>query len=1023
MTPQIVSENTESTIATFKAPAVSKSSAYQSEAELERAFIKQLEDQAYEYLPIKTEADLILNLRKCLEQLNKIQFTDKEWSDFFKGKIASSTAGIVEKTAMLQADDTAITITRENGEPVNIRLLDKVNIHNNHLQVINQYVPEGGTHENRYDVTILVNGLPLVHIELKRRGIDIREAFNQIKRYNRDSFWAGSGLFEYVQIFVISNGTFTKYYSNTTRNRHIKEMVGSQKPRKGKVSSNSFEFTSWWCDEKKRRCTDLVDFTASFFEKRRLLSILARFCVFTVDKDLLAMRPYQIYATEAILNRIDIAVKNKERLGTIDAGGYIWHTTGSGKTLTSFKTAILASRLPEIAKVLFVVDRADLDYQTVKEYDRFQKGAANSNANTAILTGQLGDTTSRIIITTIQKLSIFLKKNPTHAIYGKPVVIIFDECHRSQFGEWHQAITKAFKKYALFGFTGTPIFAANAGAAGEFHLRTTAQAFGDKLHVYTIVDAINDKNVLPFRVDYIRTIKSGENIKDEKIRAIDRERALLAPERINKVTEYILEHFDQKTRRETCFSHKDRKLKGFNSIFATASTDAAKLYYSEFKKRIAELPSDKRLKIATIFSFGANEEDPNDGILAEENGDSIEGLDQTSRDFLDSAIADYNKQFNVNFSTNAKNGHGFADYYKDVSQRMKDRELDMLIVVNMFLTGFDATTLNTLWVDKNLRMHGLLQAYSRTNRILNSVKTYGNIVCFRNLEQATDESLALFGDEDAKGIVLMRTFAEYMNGYTDKDGKQVKGYKELVDELLTRFGDPAGILNLSDKEKRDFARLYGAILRAENILCAFDEFGGNTLLKNGQDYRSAYIEVMHQIRPAEEDKKNINDDLVFEVELLKQVAVNIDYILMLIHKYHEGHLQDKEIVVKIQKAVDSNVDLKNKKDLINGFVDSLTPTSKVDNDWKQYVTAKREAELADLIKSENLNEENTRTFINDCLNRGYVVEEGTQIGEVLPPMSMFNRSKNSESRSSKLRRVIEKFKVFVARFYMLIANG
>ena len=1026
MSPQIVARKKKSTLATLKAPSLSKPSVYQSEAELERSFIKQLQDQAYEYLPIHTEEDLIRNLRKRLEKLNKIRFTEREWEHFFKGQIASSTAGIVDKTEMLQREDTVIAITRENGEQANIRLIEKGDIHKNHLQVINQYVPEGGERDNRYDVTILVNGLPLVHVELKRRGVDIREAFNQIKRYNRESFWASSGLFEYVQIFVISNGTFTKYYSNTTRSSHIKETLGALKPRKGKVSSNSYEFTSWWWNEKRLRCTDLVDFTASFFEKRRLLSILTQYCVFTADKDLLVMRPYQIYATEAILNRIDIAVKNK-RLGTVQAGGYIWHTTGSGKTLTSFKTATLATKKCGIKKVLFVVDRADLDYQAVKEYDNFQKGAANSNVDTTKLEEQLRDSDCKIIITTIQKLSIFIKKNPKHPIYGSPIVLIFDECHRSQFGEWHQTITKAFKKYALFGFTGTPIFATNASASGKIDLKTTEQAFGDKLHVYTIVDAISDKNVLPFRVDYIQTIKAKKKIDDEKVSAIDRERALLSPSRIKTVTEYILQHFDQKTRRETCFSHKDRKLKGFNSILATASTDAARLYYNEFKKQMAKLPSDKQLKIATIFSFGANESDPNDGILPEEDSDSPSGLDQTARNFLDSAITDYNKQFKTQFSTNAKRGHGFADYYKDVSKKMKDRELDLLIVVNMFLTGFDATTLNTLWVDKKLKMHGLLQAYSRTNRILNSVKTYGNIVCFRNLEKETDESLALFGDQEAKGIVLMRTYDEYMKGYTDNDGKHVKGYRELVEELLAQFESPADIIAIpKEKGLKAFVKLFGAILRARNILCAFDEFARDDsdmpLLPKLQDYQSAYIEAMNLIRSSPGEKKNVNDDLVFEVELLKQVAINLDYILMLIHKYHESHLQDREIVIKIQKAIDSNIDLKNKKDLIIGFVDSLTVKSEVDSDWKKYVTEKREKELKALIKEERLNEENTRTYLNDCLNLGYVVEEGTDIVKVLPPMSLFGRNSRGETRTEVIKRVIEKFKEFVARFSMLISN-
>ena len=1015
-TPQILSENSQSTVATNSEVKTSKSSAYQSEAQLEEAFIKQLQEQQYEYLPIHTEKELIANLRSSLEHLNGISFTDSEWDNFFRGKLAAASSGIVEKTEMLQIADTAITITRDNGNHANIRLIDKVNIHNNRLQVINQYTPEGGNHDTRYDVTILVNGLPMIHIELKRRGVDIKEAFNQIKRYDRDSFWADSALFQYIQIFVISNGTFTKYYSNTTRNKHIRESSGSQQARKGKVSSNSFEFTSWWTDEKNQRCTDLVDFTASFFEKRRILSILTRYCVFTVDKDLLVMRPYQIYATEAILNRIEVATKSKLD-GTVRGGGYIWHTTGSGKTLTSFKTAQLASRREDVQKVLFVVDRADLDYQTVKEYDRFEKGCADNNANTTILTRQLGDSASKIIITTIQKLSRFVKKNPEHPVYGQRVVIIFDECHRSQFGEQHKLITKAFKKYSLFGFTGTPIFAINAQKVGKTLFRTTEQAFGDRLHTYTIIDAIQDKNVLPFRVDYIGTVKTKDGVKDEQVFGIDKERALLAHERISKVTEYILEHFDQKTRRETCYSHKDRKLKGFNALFATASTEAVRLYYTEFQKQMEQLPPDKRLKIATIYSYGANEEDSDDGILPDEDGESVAALDQSSRDFLDKAIADYNAQFQTAFSTDNRQ---FYNYYKDVSQRMKNRDLDLLLVVNMFLTGFDATTLNTLWVDKNLKYHGLLQAYSRTNRILNSVKTYGNIVCFRNLESATNESLALFGDKNAKGIVLMRTFSEYMNGYVDDKGHEVKGYLSLVDDLLTLFEDPKAIPFLPEAQMKDFAKLYGSILRAQNILVAFDEFAGNNLLPNNQDYRSAYIEVMNIIRPQTE-RKVINDDLVFEVELLKQISVNIDYILMLIHKYHESHLEDKEIVIKIQQAVDSNVELRNKKDLIEGFVDSMTAHSDVDEEWRKFIKQEREKELSRLIAEENLQEAETREFIKQSLERGYVAEEGMAIHNVLPPISMFDVGADTD-RTKKLMTVIEKFKEFVARFYQLITD-
>ena len=588
--------------------------------------------------------------------------------------------------------------------------------------MLHQYEETAGNHDTRYDVTVLVNGLPLVHIELKRRGVAIREAFNQIKRYQRDSFWAASGLFEYVQIFVISNGTHTKYYSNTTRSSHIKEQGEGR--NKTKKTSNSFEFTSFWADGNNKVIADLVDFTKMFFAKHTLLSILTRYCVFTSENLLLVMRPYQIAATERILNRIEVSTTYKQ-YGGIEAGGYIWHTTGSGKTLTSFKTAQLASKLPYIDKVLFVVDRKDLDYQTMKEYDRFEKGAANSNTSTAVLQRQMEDPDARIIITTIQKLDIFVRKNKGHAAFRQHFVIIFDECHRSQFGDMHQAITKAFKNYHLFGFTGTPIFSVNAGTGKNPELRTTQQAFGDKLHTYTIVDAINDGNVLPFRIDYVNTVKEKDDVKDSQVRAIDIEKAMGAPERIREIVRYTLEHFDQKTKRNSFYTLKGQRMAGFNSIFAVSSIPIAMKYYTEFKRQLTEQHRD--LTIATIFSFAANEDDPEDALP--EEGFETDALDKTARDFLDAAIQDYNQTFHVNFDTSADK---FQNYYKDLSQRVKAREVDLLIVVNMFLTGFDATTLNTLWVDKNLKMHGLIQAFSRTNRILNSVKTYGNIVCFRN---------------------------------------------------------------------------------------------------------------------------------------------------------------------------------------------------------------------------------------------------------------------------------------------------
>lgn len=824
MNYNLVAENTESTVVSEYNKVVDRvrdGFSYQSEAELERAFIKQLETQAYEYLKITSEADLVLNLRRQLEKLNDYNFSDKEWEHFFMSVIANPNQSVEEKTTTIQEDHKKI-LNLDSGKFKVIDLIDKKNIHNNRLQVINQYTTEDGKRANRYDVTILVNGLPLVHVELKRRGVAIQEAFNQINRYQRESFWASSGLFEYVQLFVISNGTHTKYYGNTVRKQHIKE-ANEGKAKKGKRSSNSFEFTSWWADATNKPITDLMDFTKTFLAKHAILNILTKYCVFTTDKQLLAMRPYQIVATERILNRIEVST-NYKKLGTVEAGGYIWHTTGSGKTLTSFKTAQLVSKLPDVDKVLFVVDRKDLDYQTMREYDKFEKGAANSNTSTAILKKQLEDPNSRIIITTIQKLDHFIKRNSGHALFDGHIVLIFDECHRSQFGDMHAGIVKAFKNYHLFGFTGTPIFAVNSSSGGRPDFKTTEQAFGEKLHAYTIVDAIADKNVLPFKVDYISTVHEAENIEDEKVKDIDREAILSAPERLENIVKYIREHFDQKTKRNSFYKIQDRRLAGFNSIFAVSSIDAAKKYYLEFKKQLANESSDKKLKVATIFSFGANDEDL-DGMI-DENSEDTSGLDVSSRDFLESAIVDYNKMFGTSYDTSSDK---FQNYYKDVSERVKKREIDILIVVNMFLTGFDATTLNTLWVDKNLRLHGLLQAYSRTNRILNSVKTFGNIVCFRNLEKATNEAIALFGDKEASGIVLLKSYEDYYNGYKDGD-KEVRGYKSLVEELLAKF--PVGERIVGEQNQKDFIKLYGAVLRVRNILTTFDEFAGNEILTN-----------------------------------------------------------------------------------------------------------------------------------------------------------------------------------------------
>ena len=1036
----IVAETSENTVVTEYEPVKSRSTTYQSEAALEKEFIHMLTEQGYEYLQIHTEKDLISNLRSQLERLNSYKFTDSEWERFFNTCIASQKDGIVEKTRKIQEDNVQI-LKRDDGTTKNITIIDKKNIHNNFLQVINQYtisMDEGAKHDNRYDVTVLVNGLPLVHIELKRRGVPIREAFNQIDRYQRDSFWAGSGLFEYVQIFVISNGVNTKYYSNTTRFSAIRDAAKSSYSKKGKTS-NSFEFASYWADGKNRIIPDLIDFTRTFFARHTILSILTKYCVFTSEDMLLVMRPYQITATERILNRIEIAT-NYKKYGSIEGGGYIWHTTGSGKTLTSFKTARLVSALPYIDKVLFVVDRKDLDYQTMKEYDRFEKGCANSNTSTTILQKQLESSESHIIITTIQKLSTFIKKNRTHPVYDEHVVIIFDECHRSQFGDMHAAIVKTFRKYHLFGFTGTPIFPANKGAVTSLKFLTTEQTFGDQLHTYTIVDAINDGNVLPFRVDYVKTMDMEKDIKDEDVWDIAREKAMMAPERIEKVTKYILDNFDRKTYRgsRTYFYNtltnisdvasgkkgaveeikQKQRISGFNSIFAVASVPMAKLYYTEFKKQMEADPT-KKLRIATIFSYGANEAeadtDAATGLLDEENSEDTSELDQSSRDFLESAIQDYNQMFHTNYSTD---GDRFQNYYKDVSLRMKNKELDLLIVVNMFLTGFDATTLNTLWVDKNLRMHGLIQAFSRTNRILNSVKTFGNIVCFRNLQKRVDEAISLFGDKDAGGIVLMRSYKDYYYGYRDEKGKQHPGYEELIKQLTKKF--PLSEPRIEgEKQQKDFIALFGMILRMRNILNVFDEFENNELLseRDLQDYLGRYQDLRDEwmSRRGGGDSTDITDDIVFEVELIKQAEINIDYILMLVKKYHDDHHQDKEIIATVDRAIDSNPELRSKKKLIKAFIDNLNDGDDVMEEWHEYIARKREEELEQIIADEKLKDEETRKFIKDSFRDGEIKTIGTDIDRLMPPVSRFGGG----NRDAKKQNVIDRLKAFFERFFGL----
>ncbi len=1047
----IIAEQEHTTVMAHYEALPREDNGYQSEAALEAAFIKQLTEQGYERVNITKEKDLIANLRQQMNRLNGLTLSDSEWKRLFEQHIASPQMTIEDKTERIQKTEI-VNITLDNGNSQNIKLIDKKNIHNNHLQVLNQYVPEGGAKENRYDVTILVNGLPLVHCELKKRGVPLKEAFNQINRYERDSFWSGTGLYDYIQVFVISNGTESKYYSNTTRFAHVAE-VNKQKKRI-KTQSQSFEFTSYWADAENDLILDLRDFTRTFLAKSSLLNVLTKYCVFTVDKNLMVMRPYQIAATERILLRIKQATMNKWQ-GSIKAGGYIWHTTGSGKTLTSFKTAQLAATLPYVDKVLFVVDRKDLDYQTMKEYDNFEKGCANSNTSSNILQKQLNDTSDskKIIITTIQKLSSLLKKKKEIKCANGNIVMIFDECHRSQFGDMHMAITKAFKKYYIFGFTGTPIFAKNAGAGKFANLRTTAQAFGGEpdengmptrpLHSYTIIDAIRDKNVLQFKVDYIKTVKAKNDIDDKEVWGIETDKALAAPQRIANNVKYILDNFNRKTKRNERYAYsvvknvadvaKDNRqeeekqknlLGGFNSIFCVDSIPTAIKYYQEFKKQQELLPLNERLRIATIFTYSANEEEnETTGIIDDEDPANTEGLDATSREFLDGAIAEYNKMFGTKYSTDSEK---FQNYYKDLSLRMKNREIDLLIVVSMFLTGFDAKTLNTLWVDKNLKMHGLLQAYSRTNRILNSIKNCGNIVCFRNLEKATNESFALFGDKDAAGMVLMRPFKDYYYGYEDEKGKHVLGYREIVEKLLEKYKLPINPFTFSLEQKKEFVRLFGGLLKMQNILSAFDEFTEEKKLISdfdNQDYLTWYNDLYEELRkPTNGEKDNIEDDLIFEMELVKQIQINIPYILQLVKQYHEDNCQNKIIIAKIQKAIGSSPELRDKKDLIMKFIERMTPKpgekpkeeTDINDEWNEYIERQRDAELQAIIREEGLREKETRKFVAQSFADGYVTTTGIAITKVLPPMPIFgggaaNREKKKQTVLNKLTDFFNKF--------------
>lgn len=1028
----LILEGPTSTVCAQVPEVARTATSYQTEAQLEDELIAQLVDQGYERVSPASEAELVANLRRQIELLNGFAFADEDWERFFREVVANKAEGIVEKTRRIQKNPV-IDFTLADGTLKNVMLLDRDHIYRNRLQVMNQYEANEGAHKNRYDVTILVNGLPLVHIELKRRGVALRQAFDQIERYQRESFWSQSGLFEFVQIFIISNGTHTKYYSNTTR------WQKTESSRRGKKSSASFAFTSWWTDANNHKIADLAPFAASFLARGTLLMILTHYCVLDVTDTLLVMRPYQICACEKILNRILVSEYDKRRLGTLDAGGYIWHTTGSGKTLTSFKTAQLAAGMEGVDKVLFVVDRKDLDYQTMKEYNKFQEGAVNGSKNTRALAENLEAPLGqrKICVTTINKLAVYLKRpSAKREVFDRHTVFIFDECHRSQFGEMHKAITRHFKNYHLFGFTGTPIFAQNAGAGADAELRTTAQAFGDCLHTYTVVNAIDDGNVLPFKVDYVSTFHRKAEDTDARVEAIDTDSAWQHPERLRNIAGYILDNFDRKTKRGgQAYSVKGTARRGFNAILACDSIKSAESYYRVLREMIGQREGCD-LKVATIFSFAPNAPEDPCGFIDDEELE-CDGMPQADRDFLDGAIANYNAMFSTSFSTDSQ---GFDGYYKDVSRRMKgedvdgkplpqDECLDLLIVVDMFLTGFDAKTLNTLWVDKNLRMHGLIQAFSRTNRILNSVKTFGNVVCFRNLEENVDEAIGLFGDPKAGGIVLLKPYDVYFEKYAKK-----------LAHLREAFSFDALDEPMGEEAERDFIKTFSAILRLRNILSSFDGFEEDDTIDAWelQDYQSVYLDLRDKLRGREQaEKESIADDLVFEMELVRQLEINIDYILMLVEKRHGDNVRDREIAERIRSSVAASPELRDKQDLIDRFLEmagfyeapatfSIDPEASeerrhevVSAHWRELVRESMEAELGDIIEGEHLKPDQTRALVSEAFETGGVPQEGTAVANILPPVSRFAKG---NPQAEKRRRVTALLSAFYNRFRSLTAH-
>ncbi|VFB15595.1 Type I restriction enzyme EcoR124II R protein [Urinicoccus massiliensis] len=983
-------------LAQFKKLPCAHDPSYQSEAELERDLIQNLNAQGYESFKAGSNQDLYANVRVQLERLNGVTFTDKEWDRFLLEYLDAPNDGMVEKTRKVQ-EDHIYDFTFDDGRVKNIQIIDKKNIHNNFLQVTHQ-VTQTGKHQNRYDVTILVNGLPLVHIELKKRGVNLHEAFNQVHRYSKESFNIDNSLYKYVQIFVISNGTYTRYFANTTAQ-----------------NKNHYEFTCEWADAKNKAIRDLEDFTKTFFEKRVLLEVLTKYCVFDVNDTLLIMRPYQIAATERILWKIRSSYETK-KAGRPEAGGFIWHTTGSGKTLTSFKAARLATGLDFIDKVFFVVDRKDLDYQTMKEYQRFQPDSVNGSKDTKELKRSIEKKDNRIVVTTIQKLNEFVKKNPGHEIYDKQCVLIYDECHRSQFGDAQKNIRKSFKKYYQFGFTGTPIFPENS-LGGE----TTSGVFGAQLHSYVITDAIRDGKVLKFKVDYNNIkaqFRGAEREEDEKKLKKLENKMLLHPERIAEIVKYILRVFDTKTHRNDFYDLKHRRLNGFNAMFAVQSVEAAKLYYEEFEKQQACLPPEKRLKVATIYSFAANEEQRAIGEIADENFD-VSAMDSTAKEFLDKVIADYNGYFKSNFSTN---GNDFQNYYKDLSLKVKQKQVDLLIVVGMFLTGFDAPTLNTLFVDKNLRYHGLIQAFSRTNRILNKVKTFGNIVCFRDLEKATRDAIKTFGDENSVNIILEKTYDEYMHGFKDEEtGKATRGYIDICNELVAKFPEPTEIELEADK--KEFVQLFGELLRSENILRNFDEFENFEKIitdRQMQDMRSVYVDIRESlIRPRPGGGSGGEEvdfsDVEFEIDLLKTDEINLDYILALILEKSKENEDIDSLKAEVRRVIRSSLGTRAKEDLIMDFINAtrlseLKNTDDILESFYKFARREKEAKIQILVDEEKLKDDSKR-FIERAISKGYVDYAGDELDRILPPTSRRQgaREKKKESVLDKIRKIVEVF--------------